>query len=465
MKPGPERLIQRIALADLPMHRLLLLLALSSALLVGCERPFVEASTPTIEVLEPSDLGTVRTERRLPLAFRASSFRAVDRVEVNGMPATYFGEQAVYLDTLLLEVGLNAIVVAAYDAGGAVGAETLYAVYLPYQFATLAAHLPTATGGHAATPLTDGTVLVTGGAPSATGPARDGAVRINARTLAVSDVSARLVAARTGHTASRLPDGRVLLLGGSTRSQPGLVDELVPTAELFDPATGTFEAVPVENEDGSPALPVRRSGHTAAVFVADDGEAMVYLYGGLGPRYDGDAVVPIEFIRTLRFEPGPDRLVAVGPRERFRIAPIAGHTQTPLEDVGADGFGRYLVAGTSLPDASGPAAPFVFTFAPGELVTDEVGPAKPRTGHAAARFGRLVLVSGGRDPATAAALRDGEVFAREAGRLFRFGDDPRPNVARWGHTATNLGDGRILLVGGFSASGDALRSSELFLPR
>ena len=446
------------------MPRFLLLCTLL-AVLAGCERPFVEPAAPTLEVLEPADLGTVRTEPRLPLAFRASSqIRAVDRVEVNGAPVTYFRQEDVYLDTLLLEIGLNAIHVATYDASGTAGEDTLYAVYLPYQFATLTGHLPTATGGHAATRLADGAVLVTGGAPGASRPAHDRAFRIDARTFAVTEVSAPLVAARTGHTSSRLPDGRVLILGGSVRPAPELPEELVTAAEVFDPATRAFTEVPVENEDGTPALPIRRTDHTTAVLTAD-GETMVYLYGGLGPRFDGEAIVPIEFIRTFRFEPGPGRLVAVGPRERFRITPAAGHTQTPLEDVGADGFGRYLVAGASLPDASGPATPFVFTFAPGALGTDEVGPAAPRTDHAAERFGRLVLLAGGRDPGTAVALRDGEVFAWEARRFFRFGDAPRPNVPRWGHTATNLGDGRILLVGGFSASGDALGSSELFLPR
>ena len=44
---------------------------------------------------------------------------------------------------------------------------------------------------------------------------------------------------RRGFTATRLPDGRVLLAGGYSGS---LQDPYVitPTAELYDPATGTF---------------------------------------------------------------------------------------------------------------------------------------------------------------------------------------------------------------------------------
>lgn len=446
------------------MPRLALLILLAA--LVGCDRPFVEPTAPTLEVLEPADLGTVRTERVLPLAFRASSFQAVDRVEVNGEPATYRGQEDVYLDTLLLETGLNTIRVAAFDAGGTVGEDTLYAVYLPYQFAPIPGHLPAPLGGHAATTLADGSVLLTGGAPGATAAAQDAALRFEPGTFAFAEEPETLVSARAGHTASRLPDGRVLILGGSERGAPTTPADLVTTAELFDPADGSFAEIPVVDEDGAPAPPILRTDHTVTVLGDEGGAPFVYLYGGLVPRFDGEALDPTEFMRTLRLETGPDRLVAVGPRERFRFVPIAGHTQTPLADAGADGFGHYLIAGTSLPDASAPAAPFVFTFAPNLVDTAATADsAQARTDHAAARFGDLVLVTGGRDPETSEVLRDGEVFAAEAARFFRFGADPRPSVPRWGHTATNLGDGRILLVGGFSASGDALDQTELFLPR
>jgi len=441
------------------MPRLALLVLLVA--LAGCDRPFVEPAEPTLEVLEPADLGTVRTERVLPLAFRASSsFRAVDRVEVNGEPATYRSQEDVYLDTLLLETGLNTIRVAAFDAAGTVGEDTLYAVYLPYQFASVAGHLPSPLGGHAATALPDGTVIVTGGAPAATAAAQNTAWRFDRRAFTFSEEPERLRAGRVGHTASLLPDGRVLILGGSTRMTPDAVADLVATVEVFDPADGSFTEIPLVNDDGAPAPPVLRTRHTAAVLPGS--RPFVYLYGGLGPRYDGEAVVPGEFVRTLRFETDPDRLVAVGPRERFRFVPMFGHTQTPL----ADGFGRHLVAGTSLPGGSGLAAPFLFEFGPGSVDTAApANEARARTDHAAARFGELVLVTGGRDPESLEPLRDGEVFAAEAARFFRFGDDPRPNGARWGHTATNLGDGRILLVGGFSPTGHALGDTELFLPR
>ena len=111
-------------------------------LLIGCERPFIEPEAPTLEILEPADLGTVRVDPELPLAFRASSFRNVSRVEVNGAETTYLRDDDVYLDTLQLHVGLNTILVDAFDTEGTVGTDTVYAVHLPYGFANVGVQLP-----------------------------------------------------------------------------------------------------------------------------------------------------------------------------------------------------------------------------------------------------------------------------------------------------------------------------------
>src|SRR5207245_5668305 len=68
--------------------------------------------------------------------------------------------------------------------------------------------------------------------------------------------------ARFHHTATLLPDGRVLVAGGEHRSIP------LPSAELYDPATGTW------SDTGS--LSTARDSHTATLLP----NGMVLAAGG-----------------------------------------------------------------------------------------------------------------------------------------------------------------------------------------
>ncbi len=88
---------------------------------------------------------------------------------------------------------------------------------------------------HAAAPLPDGRVLVTGGLVPAGGGATD-----ETQTTEIFDPVAGtfspgpdMTVARFNHSAIALDDGRVLVLGGNRRR----------SAEVYDPATGAFTAV------------------------------------------------------------------------------------------------------------------------------------------------------------------------------------------------------------------------------
>jgi hypothetical protein len=49
-----------------------------------------------------------------------------------------------------------------------------------------------------------------------------------------------LATVRTGHTATLLPNGRVLTVGGADAVDDSLAANILASVELYDPATGTF---------------------------------------------------------------------------------------------------------------------------------------------------------------------------------------------------------------------------------
>jgi hypothetical protein len=102
-------------------------------------------------------------------------------------------------------------------------------------------------GGHTSTLLLNGKVLVAGGAATNLAELYDPATGIWTKTGPMSVLRLR-------HTATLLPNGKVLVAGGSdgTGQTP-----LYSSAELYDPATGTW------TNTGS--MNIARAGHTATL--------------------------------------------------------------------------------------------------------------------------------------------------------------------------------------------------------
>jgi hypothetical protein len=181
---------------------------------------------------------------------------------------------------------------------------------------TPVAPMAAARYGHTAVLLTDGRVLVAGGTTATTsGPAALAATELYDPATDQWSTTGPLTTARTSHSAIRLPDGRVLAVGG-TAGAAGF-----SSAELYDPPAGTWSGT------GSMSVP-RSDDNVCCPGVALLPGGDVLVAGGSGP---GGVLSSAEVYRvaTGTWEPTGDLVVG---RD-------AGFVVLPLPD------GRILVAG------------------------------------------------------------------------------------------------------------------------
>jgi N-acetylneuraminic acid mutarotase len=178
-------------------------------------------------------------------------------------------------------------------------------------------------GGHSLTVLQDGRVLIAGGSVNDALGVEQPANRLqifDPKTQSFSLLAATLSHPRTAHTATRLADGRVLLLGGT--------DDLGAarnTADIFDPVTGTVSA--------AAPMAVARVGHAAVLL--NDGR--VYVTGGITAINAADPLASINSItgNSQRYQPSNNTWSAA-PNLPL---PRAGHAVSRLAD------GRVLLSG------------------------------------------------------------------------------------------------------------------------
>jgi hypothetical protein len=245
---------------------------------------------------------------------------------------------------------------------------------------------------------------------------------------------------RTGHTATLLSDGRVLIVGGTTDMT------LLASAELYDPATGKFSPT------GSMALP--RYGATATLL--RDGRVLVA--GGQ------DNLTALTYLASAElYDPATGKFSPTG----SMALPRYGATATLLLD------GRVLIAGSLLFKEKLPLK--------GNLKGDSAELYDPATGkftmtgsmavdrenHTATLLpdGR-VLVTGGENLLTGVLLRSGvlasaDIYNPATGKFSPTGSMA---VARSTQSATLLASGLVLIAGGKTGTSRVVASAELYHP-
>lgn len=275
------------------------------------------------------------------------------------------------------------------------------------------ATLENARAAHTATRLADNNVLIVGGMRK-DGVLYDDAEIFNPNNNSFTKLNTKLTKKRVSHTATLLNDGRVLIVGGwSNRSQPE------NTAEIFEPKSQKFIAV------GNTKF--ARSGHSSTLL--ENGK--VLIAGG----FDGER----NLSEAELFDPETNSFKFIGKMQNTRNV----HSATTLKD------GRVLFTG-------------------GEIRRGEIASGaeifNPKTSSFAKVFAKMnavrykhdavlladnnVLIFGGSDERDfRGKLKSAEIFNIENQTFTPIND---MNFARFkiNETAVLLQNGKVLIAGG-----------------
>ena len=293
---------------------------------------------------------------------------------------------------------------------------------------------------HTATLLDDGTVLVAGG--------HDYAGTLNSSMIYTPGTGAWAVTqtagntpttmknARRNYTATKLVSGKVLAAGGVGTGG------ILATSELYDSSSGTWTLA------GSMAY--ERYNHTATLL----SNGKVLVTGGI-------AVDGLSILNTVEiYDSTGNSWTTVTPMATAR----AGHTATLIAG------GKILVTGgTNFPDTLDIKSVEIYDPIGNTWTTSTPDMGTARHGHTATLIsGGKVLLTGGQN--TGGALASAEIFdpaaAAGVGTWTATADmtGSGPSAASYGHTATLLPSGKVMVTGGLNGNNGLRSTAQTFDP-
>lgn len=260
----------------------------------------------------------------------------------------------------------------------------------------------------------------------------------------VLDLGGEMTVARSDHASVLLPDGRVLVIGGTDSVN------VLKSSELFDPSTATWRA--------SGDMKTARRGHSASLLA--DGKVLVT--GG----FDGKVALATAEI----YDPSTGAWTATtGPMTSSRRF----HSATLLND------GKVLIAGgvvgplvTADPKATelyNPATGLFTSYtafaetAAGSGIGTGLALPEARQGHTATKLstGTVLFVGNSGVNSAAAKLLTYDSATPTASTWVLAGT---MTYTRYNHSAVVLNDNKVLITGGFGGQTGTSKSAEIYNP-
>jgi WD40 repeat protein len=286
--------------------------------------------------------------------------------------------------------------------------------------------LATAHDSHTATLLPNGKVLVAGGVNGPGDQTASASAELYDPASGTWTATGSLVTARYVHSATLLPNGKVLVAGGFNDSSGYLA-----SAELYDPASGTWTAT------GSLAT----ARFLPAATLLPNGKVLV-----TGGYNDSGRIASAEL-----YDPASGTWTATGSLATGRRF----HTATLLPN------GKVLVAGGNALVGGGPIASAELYDPASGTWTATGSLATARVLHTATLLPNgQVLVAGGSN-GSGARFASAELYDPASGTWTATGSLGAAHVR---HTATLLPNGQVLVTGGVNSSAVASASAELYDP-
>ena len=276
----------------------------------------------------------------------------------------------------------------------------------------------TARSGHTATLLPSGKVLIVGGGTSS--------AELYEPSTGSFTATGNMITPRRWHSATLLADGRVLIAGGFI----GVGNTTTTSAELYDPSTGTFTAV------GDVSRTTSQAVHTATLL--GNGKVLIAGIGANAELYDPATRTFAEAGPYADPSPWLVDTATLLPDGKVLITGCTARCEVGMEQVYDPGTNSFSLTGGPKPGCGEDICWFVDVNT-ATLLTDG-----------------KVLIAGSDEYDWPA---DAEVYDPSTGIFTRIGNTAAPHEFS---TATLLPDGTVMIAGSQLAGGSGDPSVELY---